>query len=185
MVKIQLSESSKNQAIGKIQDLVKLIEKKYDYIEARYDLGAYRKLIGDYDGAIEAYDFVIKILPKDEIAYVNLGDLYGFYLKDYGNAEKNFLAAISINPGSVNAYSQLAAIYEYGFNGKAQVAESLLLSGVKSNPSNAPLKILLAQYYERRDRKSDALEYFKEALILDPGNESLKEDIENLSSQNL
>src|SRR3989344_422819 len=91
LVKIQLSESSKNQAIGKIQDLVKLIEKKYDYIEAWYDLGAYRKLIGDYDGAIEAYNFVIKIRPKDEIAYVNLGDLYGFYLKDYENSEKNFL----------------------------------------------------------------------------------------------
>ena len=52
--------------------------------------------------------------------------------------------------------------------------------GIKSIPGSATLKILLAQYYERRDRKADAIKYYEDALGLDPNNQSLQQDINRL-----
>ena len=90
-VMVPLSENSKNDALTKLDEFIKLIKEDYDNSYAWYDLGAYRKLIGDYVGSAEAYQFAAQIRPQDSIAYTNLGDLYGFYLKDYEKSEQNFL----------------------------------------------------------------------------------------------
>jgi tetratricopeptide (TPR) repeat protein len=139
-------------------------------------------VIGDYEGAVEAYEFVVQIRPKDYVAYANLGDLYGFYLKNYPKSEQSFLAVINNDPEAINVYNQLATIYEYGFKEKIQEAENILLLGMKSNPKIAAFKILLAQYYERQGRKADALKYFEEALKLDSVNQSLQQDVLRLKS---
>lgn len=180
VVGLNLSESSKNQAVGKIKELNDLIKQNYDYPEAWQDLGAYRRLIGDYEGAIAAWNFVGLIRPKNYVSYNNLGDLYAFYLKDYDKGEQNFLKSISNEPANINAYVQLATLYEDAYQSREKDAENILLLGINANPSVAGLKVLLGQYYERQGRKGDALKYFEEALQLDPNNKSLAQDISRL-----
>ena len=182
VVSAQLSDGSKKQAIDKLNETISIIRQNYDYPNAWYDLGAYRKLIGDYDGAIDAWNFIGLIRPKDYILYNNLGDLYSFVLKDYVKGEANFLKAISNNPENVNGYTQLATLYEYAYKEKSAEAEIILLLGIKSNSKDVGLKITLAQYYERNNRKADALKYFEEAAKLDPANNSLQEEVSRLKN---
>ena len=59
-------------------------------------------------------------------------------------------------------------------------AEKIFLLGIKSNPGEVSLKILLGQYYERRGQLTDALRYYEEALKLNPNNQSLKQEISRL-----
>ncbi len=149
MVKIPILESSKKSALAKIEEVADLIRDNYDYANAWYDLGAYRMVIGDYDGAIEAYEFVISIRPADHVGYANLGDIYGFYLKNYPLAEENFLKAIRNNPAYIFGYAELAVLYEGNFSGGVKKAEDILLAGLKVNPQDAYLSARLDGLRER------------------------------------
>ncbi|OGY64282.1 MAG: hypothetical protein A3I89_01165 [Candidatus Harrisonbacteria bacterium RIFCSPLOWO2_02_FULL_41_11] len=180
-VKIQISDNSRKNALAKLDELIKLIRNKYDYVNAWYDLGAYRMVIGDYDGAIEAYQFVPLIKSGDYIGYVNLGDIYSHYLKNYPLAEENFLKALKNNSAYVSGYVELAVLYENYFESGYQKAEDLLLSGIRFNEGNLHIKIKLAEFYERNAKKSEALALFKEVLSLDPNNKFVEAEVVRLS----
>lgn len=180
--KTNLSESGKNFAREKIEAAIKMIKDNYDYDLPWLDLGAYRKLIGDYDGAIDAWNFLLKIRPHSYVASNNLGDLYGFILKNYPKAEENFLKSLEENPNNINGYVQLATIYEYWYKEKSGNVEPLFLAGIENNPTDVSLKIALAEYYERAGRKADAIKYFEEALKLNPSNVSVSEELAKLKA---
>src|SRR3989344_7028703 len=110
-VSAPLSEADRKRAEEKIKEISDLIRKDYNYTYPWYDLGAYRRVIGDFEGAAEAWNFVPLIRPDDFIAYHNLGDLYGFYVKDYPKSEDNYLKSIKNNPANIQAYLDLAVIY--------------------------------------------------------------------------
>ena len=180
LVKIPISDSSRKSALAKLDELIKLIKGKYDYVNAWYDLGAYRIVIGDYDGAIDAYKFVVLLKPGDYISYANLGDIYMNYLKNYPLAEENFLKAIKNNSAYFFGYTELATLYENNFNDGKQKAEDLFLLGIKLNAENLYLKIKFAEFYERNGKKSEALALFREVLSLDPNNKSVEIEIAKL-----
>lgn len=146
MVSAPLSEADRKRAEGKIKEMIDLIKIDYDNIYPWYDLGAYRRVIGDFEGAAEAWNFVPLIRPKDFISYHNLGDLYGFYMKDYPKSEENYLKSIQNNPQNIQAYLDLAAIYESVYKEKASRVESILLEGLQSNPGNVGLQAALDRY---------------------------------------
>ena len=103
-----------------------MIREDYDYSNQWYDLGAYRKLLGDYAGAIDAYDFVTLIRPNDVISYMNLGEIYAVYLKNYGQAEKNYLQAIKNDPTKASSYMYLSSLYSI-YPDKEDQEETILL----------------------------------------------------------
>lgn len=181
LVKIQISDSSRKNALAKLDELIKLIKDKYDYANAWYDLGAYRMIIGDYDGAVDAYKFVPLIKPGDYVGYANLGDIYTNYIKNYPLAEENFLKAIQNNSAYISAYAELANLYENNFDDGRKKSENLLLLGINSNPQDLYLKIKLAEFYERSGRKSEALGLFRQILSADPNNKSVEDGIIRLS----
>lgn len=178
--KTSLSEDSKKLFTQKINEIHDLVKQDYNYLNQWLDLGSYRKLIGDYEGAIEALNFAVAIRPDDYVAFHNLGDLYGFYLKNYPKAEENFLKSITFKPANEDAYIQLATIYQYSYKEKSGETENILLKGISSNPGSATLKIALGNYYKTIGRNTDALKYFEDALKLMPNNVSLQQDIELL-----
>ncbi|MDP3999642.1 MAG: tetratricopeptide repeat protein [bacterium] len=181
VVTASLPESSRQQAVAKIQELNESIKNYYDEVYQWYDLGAYRRLIGDYDGAIEAWTFGSILRPKDYIFDQNLGDLYAFYLKDYAKGERSFLQSIQKNPQNVSAYQQLAILYEFSLKDIVRT-ENILLEGIRENSEVAVLKIELGKYYIRLGRKADAIKYFDEALALTPDNQELREELAALKS---
>ncbi|MBI4992181.1 MAG: tetratricopeptide repeat protein [Candidatus Harrisonbacteria bacterium] len=182
LVKAALGDRARNQAENKIKELTGLIKNNYNDMAAWLDLGAYRKLIGDYEGAAEAWEFVSEIRPQNFVSFHNLGDLYGFYLEDYPKAESNFLKSIENNSANIDAYIQLAAIYEFHYPEKRDQIENLFLTGIKLNPADYNLKIALGNYYKNLGRKAEALQYWGEALKLNPDNKSLQNDISNLKN---
>lgn len=155
MVNAPLSEADRKRAEGKLKELVYLIQADYDNIYAWYDLGAYRRVIGDFDGAAEAWTFGTLIRPKDYISYHNLGDLYGFYVKDYSKSEENYLKSIQNNPKNVQAYLDLATIYESVYKEKINQVESILLQGLQANPGNSRLQSTLEDYRLRSVSNSE------------------------------
>lgn len=155
MVSEPLSEVDRKRAEGKLKEMVGLIQADNDNIYAWYDLGAYRRVIGDYEGAAEAWTFAALIRPKDYISYHNLGDLYGFYIKDYPKSEENYFKSIENNPENIRAYLDLATIYEYAYKEKSGQAEKILLQGLAVNPENTSLKSVLDEYRNRYADKSE------------------------------
>lgn len=146
MVSAPLAEADRKRAEGKIKEVSDLIRIDYDMIYAWYDLGAYRRVIGDFDGAAEAWTFGALIRPKGFISYHNLGDLYGFYVKDYPKSEENYFKSIQNNPQNVQGYLDLATIYESVYKEKANQVESILLRGLEANPGNIGLQSFLDRY---------------------------------------
>ena len=181
LVRIQLADSVKNQAIEKIKQINESIRANYDLDSQWLELAAYRKLIGDYDGAIEAWNFLSLIRPKNFVSYNNLGDLYAFNLKDYEKGEQNFLQSISNNPQNINAYMQLITIYEA--TNQLNKIEPILLLGIKSNSANPILNILLARHYVAQKRFKEALNNYQAALKLDSNNQSLRGEMDKFKAE--
>lgn len=145
-VSAPLSEADRKRAEGKIKEISDLIREDYNYTYPWYDLGSYRRVIGDFEGAAEAWNFVPMIRPDDFVAYHNLGDLYGFYVKDYPKSEENYLKSIKNNPENVQAYLDLAIIYGSVYKEKASQVESILLRGLEANSGNTGLQAALDDY---------------------------------------
>ena len=75
------------------------------------DLGLLRHTIGDYEGAREAWEYASALRPKNSISFSNLGNVYGYYLKDAAKAEKNLLQAIANDTKLVYLYMQTYDFY--------------------------------------------------------------------------
>lgn len=178
-VKVDLTETTKQLIIQKINEASDMIRTDYNYANQWYDLGAYRKMIGDYTGAVDAWLFVGKIRPDDSVSLHNLGDLY-YFLKNYPKAEEYFMASIVKNPQNVDAYIQLAAIYTYNDLSKTSQVEPLLLSGIAVNPKEPNLLITLGKYYQNKADIESARKYFEQALVLNPKNTALEQELQLL-----
>ncbi len=126
----------------KLSELSELISKDPKNISAWIDLGSYRKQGGDYEGARQAWNYVSQIYPMNFISFGNLGDLYGYYLKNPALAEKNFLKAIENGPTQVYLYFQTAEFYRDIMKDKAK-ALAIAKRGLSKNPGNADLQKLV------------------------------------------
>lgn len=179
-----LSDSEKQKIEAKIKGLTDSIKQNYNYLTVWLDLGNYRKEAGDYNGAIEAWKFAILIRPDDFIAYNNLGELYGFVLKNYQKAEEYFLKSIKKNSQNINAYIQLVTIYTNYLKDKYNQIENLLLQGIKdvASPTNYNLKIALGDFYKTIGKKDEAIKYYEEALKINPNNPFLLQEADRLKS---
>jgi tetratricopeptide (TPR) repeat protein len=119
----------------KIEDMENLLKKDANSFQNWLDLGILRKGIEDYSGARDAWEYASKRWPGNSISFGNLGDLYGFYLKDYGKAEVNFLQSIKNTPDRERAYVQLADFYLNVMKDSAKAKEALEEGIVKATTS--------------------------------------------------
>jgi Tetratricopeptide repeat len=127
------------------------------------ELGVDREIIGDYQGADQAWEYVSKLYPTEEVAWYDLGDLHTNYLKDYPRAESEFETAISLRPSDTNAYMGLFTLYEYSYKVGTTAAADTLIAGIKATNS-VDLMTTLAGYYADKGDTSDALKYYNQAL---------------------
>jgi len=137
-----LSQSVKDRVTKSITDAANALLAGNDSYSSSINLGLNRKIIGDYEGARQAWEYTNSAYPENSISYVNLGDLYGYYLKDTENAEKNFLKAIENNPGNVSVYFKTAEFYRDAMK-DIEKARQIVQRGIDANPSSEELKSLL------------------------------------------
>ncbi len=130
------------EIISQIQELSRTLKDNNDYLQGWLQLGILRKNIGDLEGAAETWQYATIIRPESSTAYLNLGDLYGYYLRDNQKAEEYLLRGIKAEPSNVYTYYKT---YEfYTDTNQSQKARQILEQGIAANPQTSEsLKTLL------------------------------------------
>lgn len=136
-------EEAKKIMEEKIKNLSEELKKSPEYFEGWLQMAIYRKTINDYEGAGEIWEYLTLINPKNITAFNNLGNLYGYYLKDYKKAEENFLQAIKNGPDQIYIYRNVYDFYREVIKDDVK-ARAILEQGIKANPAaSQDLKNLL------------------------------------------
>jgi tetratricopeptide (TPR) repeat protein len=181
---------------GRIRDAVleaqEIIRRDPNNIEAHKLLGRiYLRSLGDMQSgtqsqevlklAIEQYEATVRIEPKNADNYLLLGRLY-ILNKDLLKAEDQFKQAIKLDPGSEEAVTSLA--YLYNDEGDAKRALETLNSLPESGRSSKIYAALGATYEKQKDYKS-AVAAYEKALKLDKENlDAMRGLAQNLANDN-
>jgi tetratricopeptide (TPR) repeat protein len=181
---------------GRIRDAVleaqEIIKRDPDNLEAHKLLGRiYLRSLGDLQPgtqsrevltlAIEQYEAMTRIQPKNPDNHLLLGRLY-FLNKDLIKAENEFKTAVSMDPSSEEAVTNLAYLYnEEGDNKKA--AE--VLAAVPEGRRSAKIYVALGSTYEQQKEYKKAIAVFRQALTMDKENlDAMRGLAQNLANDN-
>ncbi|MCG2694618.1 hypothetical protein L6261_00855 [Candidatus Parcubacteria bacterium] len=154
----------KTKTTQNIKEIISRLKDNSNSVEDWIDLGSNRQLIGDYDGAVEAWKYASAVSPFNIVPLSNLGNLYHYQLKNYPKAEEYFLLAVEKGPSYISTYLNLYDLYSLSYKQDTNSAENILLKGLKNNPNEIELLITLADYYSEKEDKTNALNYYKQAL---------------------
>ena len=124
-----------------------------------------KKIFSNYTGTRDAWEYAKVVNPDNPIAYFNLGELYGYELKELTKAEENYKTALKLNPYHFDYYIGLANFYEDVFK-SPEKAEAILLSALEKIPhSEVNLFTEIGAFYRDQKNYAKAVEYFEKALV--------------------
>ena len=166
---------------GRIRDAVveaqDIIKKNPNNLEARRLLGRiYLRSLGDMQAgsgsesvlklAIEQYEQIVRLQPDSMDDHLLLGRLYRLN-NDLQKAESEFKTAVRLQPGSEEAVTTLAYLYnELGDTGRA----AQVLSSVPNVDRSAKLYSALGYTYEQQKQYKNAIEAYRHAIEMDRDN---------------
>jgi len=166
---------------GRIRDAVveaqDILKRDVNNLEARRLLGRiYLRSLGDMQSgngsqsvlklAIEQYEQIVKLQPDSMDDHLLLGRLYRLN-NDMQKAETEFKIAIKLQPGSEEAVTTLAYLYnELGDTTRA----TQVLSAVPDAARSAKLYSALGYTYEQQKQYKNAIESYRHAIELDRDN---------------
>jgi tetratricopeptide (TPR) repeat protein len=166
---------------GRIRDAVieaqDIIKRDPNNLEARRLLGRiYLRSLGDMQAgngsqnvlklAIEQYEQIIRLQPDSMDDHLLLGRLYRLN-NDLQKAENEFKTAVKLQPGSEEAVTTLAYLYnELGDTSRA----TQVLSSVPDVARSAKLYSALGYTYEQQKQYKNAIEAYRHAIELDRDN---------------
>lgn len=166
---------------GRIRDAVieaqDILKRDPNNLEARRLLGRiYLRSLGDMQAgsgssnvlklAIEQYEQIIRLRPDSMDDHLLLGRLYRLN-NDLQKAENEFKTAVRLQPGSEEAVTTLAYLYnELGDTTRA----AQVLSAVPDNARSAKLYSALGYTYEQQKQYKNAVEAYRHAIELDRDN---------------
>ena len=166
---------------GRIRDAVieaqDIIKRDPNNLEARRLLGRiYLRSLGDMQAgngsqnvlklAIEQYEQIIRLQPDSMDDHLLLGRLYRLN-NDLQKAENEFKTAVKLQPGSEEAVTTLAYLYnELGDTSRA----TQVLSSVPDVARSAKLYSALGYTYEQQKQYKSAIEAYRHAIELDRDN---------------
>lgn len=108
----ELPEEAVERQKGFLAELAAtLAENQIDY-DGWIAVGIHKKFFNNYIGARDAWEYAKLIEPNQPKTYLNLGNLYAYYLRDLRLAEENFLAATQRDiSNSSGSYHTIANFY--------------------------------------------------------------------------
>ena len=137
---VNISKASP-ESRDKWQKTIEILKADSSNFSGWVDLGLFRSQIADYEGARQAWEYANALVPKNSVAYGNLGNLYTFYLKDYSKAESYYKKAIDNNPSQTYLYFQLFELYHDIMKDTAKTKE-FLAESLKKFPGSVELQEL-------------------------------------------
>src|ERR1035437_5953878 len=166
---------------GRIRDAVveaqDIIKRNPNNLEARRLLGRiYLRSLGDMQAgngsesilklAIEQYEQIVRLQPDSMDDHLLLGRLYRLN-NDLQKAENEFKTAVKLQPGSEEAVTTLAYLYnELGDTARA----GQVLSSVPNGERSAKLYSALGYTYEQQKQYKNAVDAYRHAIELDRDN---------------
>jgi uncharacterized protein len=130
-------------------------------------------------GAINELHDALRVDPRNDSAYVDLGFCYGL-VRDGPAAVEMYTKATQINPSGAN-FKELADIYlRIGQPENALMAAN---AGVIKDPANASLYNAKGMALNDLQRFDEALAAFKKAVKLDPSLAAARENLRTLSGR--
>ena len=138
-----VAPEAKAMAVEKIKPLQTKLKANPADFNAWIDLGIYQKMGGDYQGAVLSWQYASKLAPSDYIAFGNLGNIYGYFIKDNVKAESNYKLAISKGPMQAYLYIQLGEFYRDVLKDISK-AKSIVEQGLQKVPNDPTLLTLKA-----------------------------------------
>ena len=166
---------------GRIRDAVveaqDIIKRDPNNLEARRLLGRiYLRSLGDMQAgngsqsvlklAIEQYEQIVRLQPDSVDDHLLLGRLYRLN-NDLQKAENEFKTAVKLQPGSEEAVTTLAYLYnELGDSSRA----TQVLSEVPDVARSAKLYSALGYTYEQQKQYKNAVAAYRHAIELDRDN---------------
>jgi len=165
---------------GRIRDAVveaqEIIKRDPNNLEARLLGRIYLRSLGDVQSgngsqnvvklAIEQYEQIVRLQPDSVDDHLLLGRLYRLN-NDLQKAENEFKTAVHLQPGSEEAVTTLAYLYnELGDTTRA----AQVLSAVPDASRSAKLYSALGYTYEQQKQYKNAIEAYRHAIELDRDN---------------
>ena len=166
---------------GRIRDAVveaqDIIKRDPNNLEARRLLGRiYLRSLGDMQAgngsqnvlklAVEQYEQIVRLQPDSMDDHLLLGRLYRLN-NDLQKAENEFKTAVKLQPGSEEAVTTLAYLYnELGDTSRA----TQVLSSVPDVARSAKLYSALGYTYEQQKQYKNAIDAYRHAIELDRDN---------------
>ena len=139
----------------------KALELDDSNINAQYKSGLLYVIGGFNEEAIKEFNKVVTKDPNHSLGYEGLGFAY-FQLKKYGEAQKNFLKAIKLNPILWKSHNMLGVINDYESAHRKAVRFYLHAISLKPNKgilhNNLGVSYYLMKHYEKSE------EAFQKAL---------------------
>lgn len=125
-----------------------------------------KKLFSNYIGTRDAWEYAKVVSPDNPIAYFNLGELYGYELRDPVKAEENYKTALRLNPYHFDYYLGFSNFYTDVLKAPGK-AEAVLLSAVDKIPhTEVYLFTEIGAFYRNQKDYAKAIEYFEKALVV-------------------
>jgi tetratricopeptide (TPR) repeat protein len=181
---------------GRIRDAVteaqEIIKRDPNNLEAHKLLGRiYLRSLGDMQPgsqsreilglAIQQYEALAKLEPANADNHLLLGRLY-FLNKDLAKAESELKTAATLDPGSEEAITNLA--YLYNEEGDSKKAADLL-NGVPEGRRSSKIYAALGSTYEQQKEYPKAIEAFRQAITMDKENlDAMRGLAQNLANDN-
>lgn len=162
-----------------IESLIQKIVKDPYSFDSWVQLGVARKSLGDYEGAEQAYQYALLIRPDSFIARSNLVDIVDPIYKDYPRAEGLYREMTEVYPSRLDTFRRLYEMYRYRYTEKKDLADDVLLEGLKRSETNGELLITLARYYKETGHLDLARPYYEKLLqiIHESGDVKLEEAV--------
>lgn len=179
-------------------ELLKILEKRLDFIDAYYDCGVALQLLGRYEEAIEIFEKRLTFSPDFDTALM-CAMTYEM-LQDFENTEKYYALALSLDPENVmvveshgktllemERYEEAAADFERALEldpespdamcgrgqtffhlGEIDKAENDFRETVRLDSENMIAWSMIGQIRLYQEQYAEALECLEKALELDP-----------------
>jgi Tfp pilus assembly protein PilF len=129
--------------------------------------------------AIDELRQALKIDPRNDSAYVDLGFCYGL-LGDGSTAEDMYRTATLINPSPAN-YKELADVYLR--TGNFESALMAANAGLQKDPRNAKLYNAKGMALNDLTRTEEAAQAFRRALVYDPSFEVARRNLQAVTGK--